>query len=241
MPLPARVKDLGVLKVSGESGKFCIPVNKIALSGRDRVARGNDRAVYFHPDYPDVLFKVLLDLSEIRLKGFRGCSLRMFPSTRMRAIFKEFECYVMVQTQVGTAEGDLPIPRMLGFVETDLGSASIVERIQDGAGVIGPNLLSMRESGAFGREHVPLLNDFAQRLLSWKVRTTDMNMLNVSYGIRDGRPQFVLVDGIGDNFAIPIRTWSERAMKRGHSRSFAKIARHFDLVWDPVAHRFVEG
>jgi len=230
-----------VLKVSGTTCDYRIPLHKIALSEGERVARGNDRAVYFHPDYPDVLFKVLLDLSEMKLKGFRGHSLRMFPSTRMRAIFKEFECYIMTQTQVGKAQGDLPIPRMFGFVETDIGSASIVERIHDGTGVIGPNLLTMRDNGTFGSEHVPLLNDFAQRLLEWKVRTTDMNMLNVSFGIRMGRPQFVLVDGIGDNFAIPIRTWSERAMKRGHSSSFAKIARQFDLVWDPAAHRFLAG
>ncbi len=183
---------------------------------------------------------MLLDLSEIRLTGFRGHSLRLFPSTRMRAVLKEFQCYILMQTRVGKVDGDLPIPRKFGFVETDLGSASIVERIHDGAGVIGPNLATMRETGAFGAEHIPLLNDFARRLLDWKVRTTDMNMLNVSFGVRAGRPQFVLVDGIGDNFAVPIRTWSERAMKWGHSKSFARIARHLGIGWNPVAHRFAE-
>lgn len=230
-----------MLKASDESGGFVIPRHRIALSEGECVARGNDRAVYFHPDYPDVLFKVLLDLSEIKLGGFRGRTLKMFPSTRMRAVFKEFECYVSAQRQVGAAEGDLPISRLFGFVETDIGSASIVERIHDGTGMIGPNLLALRDSGAFGPAHVSLLNDFAQRLLSWKVRTTDMNMLNVSYGIRAGRPQFVLVDGIGDTFAVPLRTWSEYAMKKGHSSSFTKIARYLDLVWDPVEHRFQEG
>jgi hypothetical protein len=194
--------------------------------------------VYYTADYPDVLFKVLLDLAHVRQSGFRGWSLKYFPATRARAFFKEYESAVRIQMCAKGGTGDIPISRLFGLVQTDLGPASIVERIHCDDGPIGPTLSDLKRTSAFSDEHIPLLNDFAHRILAWQVRTTDMNGTNVVFGVRDGRPQFVLVDGIGDNFAIPLRTWSVTAMKTGQSESFAKIARDLGISWDGRNWRF---
>ncbi len=194
--------------------------------------------MYFLEDFPEILFKVLLGDGPAGQGGFRGWSLKYFPSTRARAFFKEYEAAVRLQMSAHARDGDLPISRLFGFVETDLGPASMVERIHCGDGPSGPTLNDLRVSGTFGPEQIDLLNDFARRVLSWRVRTTDMNGMNVVYGIREGRPQFVLIDGIGDNFAVPIRTWSITAMKMGQSESFGKIARDLGICWDPGTWRF---
>lgn len=218
--------------------KIKLPGRPVTLSGLDPVARGADRAVYFHPDYKNILFKVLLSREDLALSGFRGLSLKLFPSTRARAILKEYACFVRLQTRGWTKSGDIPVSRLYGFAQTDIGTASIVERVHCDDGPIGPTLSDLKRKGAFSSEHLVLLNDFAARILSWQVRTTDMNMNNIAYGEREGRPQFVLVDGIGDTFAIPIRTWSLFAMKKGQAESFTKIARELGLNWNESRWRF---
>ena len=103
------------------SGDLLIPKKMVLISEMDMVAKGNDRAVFFHPRYPDILLKLLLDFSQINLVGFRGWSLKTFPSTRGRAIFKEYEATISTHFNVQEKLGELPISRLYGFVETDQG------------------------------------------------------------------------------------------------------------------------
>lgn len=225
-------------KPKRKSKRIHLPRDPLELSQLEPIARGQDRAVYFHSDYKHVLFKVLLTPDKMPARGFRGWSLRLFPSTRARAVFKEYQCAVQIQMRSGRRLGEIPISRLFGFIQTDIGPASIVERIHCGDRTIGPTHNELQQTGKFGSHLIELLNDLVARILSWQVRTTEMNMLNVVYGVRGGRGQFVLVDGIGDNFAIPIRTWSLTAMKKGQSESFVKIARNLDIGWNERAWSF---
>lgn len=201
---------------------------------------GQDRAVYLHPDYPDVLFKVLRNPAGRRMpRTFRGITQRLFPSVRYRPIQKEYAAYLGLIPKIGDLPGDFPITHLFGICRTDLGPATMVERIGDADHPVGLSLKSMRQQGALDGTLVPLLNDFADRLLRWQVRTTDMTMQNIVLGERAGVRQFVLVDGIGDVFSIPIRTWSKTAMRIGQRQSLAAIARKLGLGWDARAHRFL--
>ena len=214
------------------SGDLLIPKKMVLISEMDMVAKGNDRAVFFHPRYPDILLKLLLDFSQINLVGFRGWSLKTFPSTRGRAIFKEYEATIWTHFNVQEKIGEIPISRLYGFVETDQGQASIVERIFCENETLGPNLKKLRDTKHFQKNHVSLLNDFVARILSWKINTTDMNIDNIVYGTNRGQPQFILVDGIGDNYAIPVRKWSRFVMQKSQSSSFNRIAQDLGIQWN---------
>ncbi len=221
-------------------GGVHLPGGQVCLGDLAPVAMGQDRAVYLHPDYPDVLFKVLRNPTGRRMpRTFRGITQRLFPSVRYRPIRKEYAAYLALLPKLGDTPGDIPITHLFGFCRTDLGAATLVERIGDAAHPVGQSLKSMRTGGTFDAALVPLLNDFADRLLRWQVRTTDMTMQNIVLGERAGLRQFVLVDGIGDVFAIPIRTWSKTAMRIGQGQSLAAIARKLGLGWDARAHRFL--
>jgi hypothetical protein len=215
-----------------------LPRLPVTLSQLGPIAQGQDRAIYFHPDYPDVLFKLLLPPDQITLRGFRGWSLKRFPGTRARAFFKEYEASTSIFMQGTASAGDNPVTRLFGYIQTDLGPASIVERIAVDGSTVGPTLGQVVQSRALDQTQVDLLNDFAARILHWQVRTTDMNTKNIVFGVRNTRPQFVLVDGIGDNFTLPLRTWSRWVMRKGQSESFGKIARRLRLNWSEANWRF---
>ena len=172
-------------------------------------------------------------------RTFRGITQRLFPSVRYRPIQKEYAAYLGLIPKIGDLPGDFPITHLFGICRTDLGPATMVERIGDADHPVGLSLKSMRQQGALDGTLVPLLNDFADRLLRWQVRTTDMTMQNIVLGERAGVRQFVLVDGIGDVFSIPVRTWSKTAMRIGQRQSLAAIARKLGLGWDARAHRFL--
>jgi hypothetical protein len=230
--------------VSGSSvqGGIRLPNGGVSLSGLEPVASGQDRLVYLHPDYPDVLFKVLRDPAGRPMpRTFRGITQRLFPSVRYRPIRKEYEAYLALLPRMAGQSGEIPITHLYGLCQTDLGPATMVERIGDQTHPVGESLRTMALDGTFDAAMVPLLNDFAERLLRWQVRTTDMTMQNIVLGLRAGRRQFVLVDGIGDVFAIPIRTWSVTAMRIGQRQSLAAIARKLGLGWDARTHRFLAG
>jgi hypothetical protein len=221
-------------------GGIRLPSGDVSLGDIDPVAMGQDRAVYLHPGYPDVLFKVLRNSAGRRMPHtFRGITQRLFPSVRYRPIHKEYAAYLALLPRMGDLPGDLPITHLFGLCRTDLGPATLVERIGDASHPVGQSLRAMLQDGTFDTALVPLLNDFADRLLRWQVRTTDMTMQNIVLGERAGVRQFVLVDGIGDVFAIPIRTWSKTAMRIGQGQSLAAIARKLGLGWDARAHRFL--
>jgi hypothetical protein len=71
---------------------------------------------------------------------------------------------------------------------------------------------------------------------------SDTNPANFVYGRRyiagNGQstgPEWVMVDGFGDRFAIPIRTWSRYVRHKGADESFTKKFKAKGFVWDGQA------
>ena len=212
-----------MLSFEHKSHSIKLPKNKILRSEMKLVGKGTDREVFYPPDYPAILFKVLLPVGRIETGGLKGWMIKNFPSLRSRAILGEYKSAIQIQiVKNKKRQGDIPISRLYGFIETDIGYASIVERIYCEDKEIGPNLRNLYESGSLTKEHIELLNDFSARLRYWRVRTTDLCIDNVVYGTSRGRPQFVLVDGIGDNFVIPLRTWSLFVTERSNNKRLEK-------------------
>ena len=153
---------------------MAFPAAPLALAGLAPVANGQDRLVYHHADFPDLLFKapkslpaalglpegaaIRLTLSD--LGNFRRLMLKLSPQTLWHPFFKESDCYLRARL-VGIATDDLPIPNLYGFCDADIGPVLAVERIAMPGQMLGRTLKSIAAKGPLDAGMVALLDQFA--------------------------------------------------------------------------------
>ena len=227
------------------------PAAPLALAQLTPVANGQDRLVYDHPDYPDLLFKApkslhaALRLSEgapIRvaladLGNFRRLMLKLAPKTLWHPFFKESDCYLTARLR-GVETDDLPIPNLYGFCDSDIGPVLAVERITLPGQRLGQTLKSIADKGPLPPDRITLLDQFADRMFRHQIVAGDMTAANIVLGQRGEAAQFVLIDGFGDIHAIPLRSASARLNRIAIIRSFRKMAGRIGLDFDPAQLRF---
>lgn len=227
------------------------PAEPLALAGLSPVAKGQDRLVYHHPDFPDLLFKAPKSLhaalgqpegTAIRLAlsdlgNFRQLMLKLSPKTLWHPFFKESDCYLRARL-AGIATPDLPIPNLYGFCDSDIGPVLAVERIALPGQMLGRTLKSLAGEGPLDAAMVTLLDQFAKRMFRHGLVAGDMTAANIALGQRGGADQFVLIDGFGDIHAIPFRSASARLNRIAMTRSFHKMAGRIGLRFDETQQRF---
>ncbi|NSX53568.1 YrbL family protein [Parasulfitobacter algicola] len=210
----------------------------LILNDKQPLARGSKRAIYTIDDMPNVMVKVLLrGADHLDAKGAKRIVRQLFPSTYYRFLFREYDCYLRAKLQQDKATGEMPISELRGLVQTDLGLGMLVERIGLKDQPTGPRLRDLAKQGSL-QDYIPLLDDFAQRMFSWRIRANDINSSNIVFGHRNGHDQFVLIDGFGDSHLIPLRKWSDTINERSLNKRFAGTAERVNLVWHPDTRTF---
>ncbi|MEP5761850.1 MAG: YrbL family protein [Litoreibacter sp.] len=204
----------------------------IKLSDSQPIASGTRRAVYAYPGHQDRLIKVLHSMEkELNHDGLKGTIRRKFPNTIYRFLFREYDSYIRMMMALGSSDVSPPMAHQWGLVETDLGLGMICERITLNNSDIAPTTKQILQNGDIS-EHLDLLNQFVQNLFTFDVRLNDLNARNVVLGERDGRKQFILIDGMGDSWVIPLRRWSDRINNKSLQRRIAILAHELNLSWD---------
>lgn len=233
------------------SPDMLFPAAPLALSALAPVANGQDRVVYDHPAYPDLLFKapktlqaalrlpdgapVKVTLSDLR--NFRRLMLKLAPSSLWHPFFKESECYLAARLR-GVETSVLPIPNLYGFCDSDIGPVLAVERITLPGDRLGRTLKSIVADGPLSDDLIDLLDQFADRMFRHQIVAGDMTAANIVLGQRGDAVQWVLIDGFGDIHAVPFRSASTRLNRIAMIRSFRKMAGRIGLGFDPVQLRF---
>lgn len=236
MILVETVLDHAILRKSGR----CSLNYDLKLINLEAQARGSERAIYFHPDHPDIVFKIV-EGKEIDLRSgkLEHLALKAFPNKlMMRRSSKELQSYLLSKFDYHTSDVIYPAAEMRGFYESDLGLAVAFERVTDGSNALGPTLAQIAEAGQLTVHHIDMLNEFAQRILAWNLVASDLNLSNIVLGLRGGISQFVLVDGMGAPHLIPLRYWSRRFNRRELISSLRKIARRVNRMHDAMTLRF---
>ncbi|ARC88823.1 YrbL family protein [Rhodovulum sp. MB263] len=221
----------------------------IALDPKDSIAEGGERWVFLHPDYPQVLIKVLKPRkTEMfdRWWTFGHLSQRFLPASRYRSTAKQYDEYRrLVMENLFDPDFELPVAHLYGFVKTSLGYGCLTEHITDGSGGTALNLQQRIEAGTFTEADREGLNRFVERLYDISICAADMGPANFVYGHRgsgrpgsNGAPQWVLVDGFGDRYAITARTYSRRIRLRGMDSRFRKGKKVRGLRWCSDARQF---
>jgi hypothetical protein len=217
---------------------------QLVLQPQDQVAAGVQRAVFLHPHDKTKVIKVLKRWEDMPARtNFNGQMDRLFPSTRLRQVRKEYQEYLRIMLQHPEPDFHLPLTHMFGFSTTNLGLGCITDRVMEPDGTLGQTLGHKAGNGTLGDDDIALLNDAVARIFRYHIRASDMNPNNFVIGHRDsgagiGPRECVLVDGFGDIHALPVRTMSKWSNSIGLDDSCKRLAGHTKLQWSAAARQF---
>lgn len=100
-----------------------------------------------------------------------------------------------------------PMETPYGFVHTDQGLGLVVEKIVAPCGK-GRSLEDLAKSSGLELKHHRALAAFFDECVRLHLVFGEVNYAGLMYTEeRRGRPEFVLVDGIGEKLLIPMRSW----------------------------------
>ncbi len=211
----------------------------IEITKADVLTAGGQRAIYQHPHDASKLIKVLHP--DVVVKGrsrFASLTETWFPGLRNRAISKEYQEYLRIMLANPEPDFAPPFSHFYGFVTTNLGLGCLTEKICAADGGLGSTLRDLNKISALTQTHIDLLNKTISRIFQLNIRASDLNAGNLVFGHRDAGGTLapldcIVVDGLGDVHAIPVRSMARWSNKIALQRSFARLARkNAPLVWD---------
>ena len=224
------------------------PADILYLNPDDMITEGGERMVFAHPDDPSRLIKVVKPRYAEEFPGwsFGHITQRHIPAARIRSTVKQYEEYNRLMLgRLFDPDFKMPISHLYGFVKTNLGLGCLTERVTDENGANAPTLNRLLRLGQLTDDRLAALNDLISQLYEVSVCASDVQGSNFVYGHRHiggagqvTSPQWVLIDGFGDRFAIPLRTYSRRVRTLGLDDAFQRKKTPKGLVWDKAARMF---
>ncbi|OZI61385.1 YrbL family protein [Bordetella genomosp. 11] len=196
------------------------------LSGLQPIAAGAERLVYQHPFDPSLLVKVV-DLPGMA-EHLRTRPLRRWRKNRQREgpyrnHVAELAEYAAAHN-IAAGRWKVPMARILGLAQTNMGLGLLVEKITDGQGGLAPTIEQIvRERGldeALTRE----LDYFFDTLADHHIVLNDVSARNVVMGQNaDGDAGLYLIDGFGSKQAVPLFAYSKMLNRRRILRKYHKV------------------
>lgn len=182
--------------------------HRIILTDKSPLASGSTRDVYLHPDDPDLLVKVIRkDAIEKRY----GKGRPWYKTTRRYRHYVSYLREMREEIAVRALMEHHPdsLQKVVGFADTDLGFALIVEAAKDRNGQLAPTLPALIQSGRYDARAEHDLKACLDELLNSPVILADVHGANLVYAWTPERgPHFVLIDGIGCKTLIPLNRMS---------------------------------
>jgi hypothetical protein len=193
------------------------PSSILRLASGTPLAVGHLRSVFQHPLQSDQLIKVMRADAVASRWNAPGRWHKRLPRTRHYVGYlRELKEYIGARARA--PDVDVPIARMIGVVDTDLGLGIVSEKVVDAEGDLAPTLAAVYEKRGFSPELDAALAAFLRGLLDGNVIVGDMHAWNIVYGSDSrGGPRLVMIDGFGEKHAIPISSMS-RAINRYRTR-----------------------
>lgn len=201
----------------------------VILNHRKPLASGSTRAVYLHPDDPDLLIKVMRpDIIEQRY----GAGRPWYKSPRR---YRQFMSYMReVREEIAMrafTDSRMPksVQRVVGFVDTDLGFGLVVEAVRGRDGNLAPSLRNLIRDNRFDAKAMADLDACLAELLELPVVLGDLNRANLVYAwTKQHGEHFVVIDGIGCKTLIPVNRMSEWINRFTKRRLFARLKAGLD-------------
>ena len=190
------------------------------------IETGHLRCVYAHPGDSQLLIKViradLIGQGAPTPTWFRQrSSLGLY-----RPFLREFKQYLAARLHA-PVDALLPISRIIGLEETDLGPGLMVEKVVSPQGGMAPTL-NVWSRAAEPDQVSAALDALLAALLDYDIIASDTHAQNVVYGSdSNGGPRLLMIDGFGEKNLVPLRSISAF---NNRYRTRGKFNRMRDLV-----------
>lgn len=219
LPIPLRSPQT-------EHSHFHTLFGPLDLSLSPPLAHGGDRYVFQHPHEPCLLVKVMdMEARAVYLaeRPFKRWYKQFQRENDHRVFLNEFNEYVAAAT-CPSGVWLLPMARILGLAQTNLGPGLLVEKIRDAQGGMAPTLKDLAKQGQYTQSLAAQLERLFEDLADAHVVLHDISASNVAVGYNtDGKHGLYLIDGFGVQPLIPVYAWSQALNRRRIQRKYADL------------------
>ena len=185
----------------------------IYIASLNMVGKGFSKEVYSYPEDDKKVIKIM-NPSLVSEDG--GFSNHGFLKRKMyQGIYRQFRREVIQYFQLSKNNYKknlfvFPVETVYGFVATDKGLGLVVEKITGPSGR-GETISDLCNSSQFFEKHAKALKQFFDDCCEMHSVFNEVNPGGIMYTEkRNGFPEFVLVDGMGEKLFIPIRAMSKK-------------------------------
>jgi len=190
------------------------------LSKHEPIAEGTANWVFEHPDDPSLLIKVVRPDVIPHRWGTKSRWYKRLNRARQNAGFiRELQEYCVLRAH--HPHDELPVERPVALVDTNFGLGLVVEAVRDSDGNLARTILNVVKEAGFTPSVREKLDEFRDELLRFDTVIGEMNAGNLV--IDEKRDRIVLIDGIGENAAIPVNYYSRRLRHRTINRRFDRM------------------
>ena len=203
----------------------------LSLDETHFVAKGQRCLVYQHPEYANLLIKVLNPKFQDR-NNFKTRLLKRFPAINRYRLSK---CYIreLIESMRLRFNHQYTPPACLqqvaGLVDTNLGLGLVVLAEKGRDGEYAKTLKAFIQANQFDQHIQKKLEEFYQSLAVCDVAVSDCCPRNIVYAYNDTEgDHFVLIDGIGEKNLIPFLRMSAYLRKKSRLTQIELFKKHVD-------------
>ena len=174
------------------------------------VGEGGYKVVYNHPHAENRVIKLMRPERIGPDGGFKKHS--RFKRNSMQGAYRQFRREIIQYLQLcksnfSALDYKFPIETPVELVKTNIGLGLVAEKIVAPSGKV-ESLAYLVENKKFEQRHRVALDEFFENCKKLHVVYGEVNANGIMYTeSRNKKPEFVLVDGIGEKLAIPLRSW----------------------------------
>jgi hypothetical protein len=203
----------------------------IFLNDIQNIGSGTIKDVYQHPQHHNQIIKIIKPSLVTHDGGFlkHGKFKRHVQQGIYRQFRRELLQYLQLcKTHYASGQFIFPVETPYGLVATDQGLGLVTEKITAPDGK-GWTLEDLARDTLLQPKHYQTLQQFFDDCVRLHIVFGEVNIAGLMYTEqRSGRPEFVLVDGIGEKLLIPIRAmsaWvSARYVRKVQQRILQQVA-----------------
>lgn len=194
----------------------------IQVEDLELIGSGGYKKVFQHPTDENKLIKVMRPERVGPDGGFKKHG--RFKRNSMQGVYRQFRRELIQYLQLCKSDYakktyQFPIETPYELIATSVGLGLVVEKIISPSGKT-QSLGYLTKNKLLETKHFDALKKFFQDCRDLHVVYGEVNADGIMYTEhRSGRPEFVLVDGIGERLAIPVRSW----FKVNNDRYISKI------------------
>ena len=185
----------------------------LKINDLKQIGKGCSKIVFQHPHDQNKVIKIMNPERVSKFGGFNNHS--KFKQRFAQGIYRHFRRELIQYLQLCKLHYKansfvFPVETPYGFVETNQGIGLVVEKI------VSPNqqgvtLYELCEQHLFEEKHEIALKDFFDACCDLHIVFGEVNIAGIMYTEqRNNKPEFVLVDGMGEKLFIPLRAMSKK-------------------------------